>query len=307
MKSRYEREWTRWETWALSHDYPPMPAEVAHLAEYAMGLLVLGASAPGVGMVLSSIRWRHQDADTEPPPDDEQIPATLEAPGEVEPLTVADAAELIEVTSRRRSYRVGRGVRLERPSRTTKRAALDSVIIGLVWETLATAAEIAALEWSHVDLAGRTVRYQDREGWSPVSVGLAHRLTLLADMRSATTHVIGLSPASVRRRVKEAADYGGSRVWMVAAAAPDQRGSSPRLTRGIHGRPDPGRPVTDSARGARERVGPRSPCAGIAGTGARLIPGEWFGRLPIAVPISPPRPPFPSPAAGDAPIWIDEG
>ena len=209
MKSRYEREWTRWETWALSHDYPPMPAEVAHLAEYAMGLLVLGASAPGVGMVLSSIRWRHQDADTEPPPDDEQIPATLEAPGEVEPLTVADAAELIEVTSQRRSYRVGRGVRLERPSRTTKRAALDSVIIGLVWETLATAAEIAALEWSHVDLAGRMVRYQDREGWSPVSVGLAHRLTLLADMRSATTHVIGLSPASVRRRVKEAADYGG--------------------------------------------------------------------------------------------------
>ena len=179
------------------------------LPPIAMGLLVLGASASGVGMVLASIRWRHGDADADPPPDNEGIPATLQAPGEVDPLTAEDAAALIEATSRRRSYRVGKGVRMERQARTRKRAVIDSVIIGLVWETLATATEVASLEWANVDLAEQMVRYQDREGWSPVSESLAGRLALLAEIGSSATYVVGLSPASVRRRVREAADYGG--------------------------------------------------------------------------------------------------
>ena len=104
-----------------------------------MGLLVLGASASGVGMVLSSIRWRHRNTDADPPPEDEGIPASLDAPGEVRPLTAEDTAALIEATSQRRTYRVGKGVRMERQARTSKRAVIDSVIIGLVWETLATA------------------------------------------------------------------------------------------------------------------------------------------------------------------------
>ena len=55
------------------------------------------------------------------------------------------------------------------------------------------------------------MRYEAREGWSPVSEGLAGRLAVLAEIRGATTtYVVGLSPASVRRRVREAADYGGS-------------------------------------------------------------------------------------------------
>jgi integrase len=208
MKKRYEREWARWETWASSHGHSPLPAETAHVAEYAMGLLALGAAPSGVGMVLSSIRWRHRIANADPPPDNERIPATSSAPSEGEPITQADAAALIEVTSLRRSYRVGRGVRRERQSRTNKRAVIDSVIIGLVWETLATAGEIAGLEWADVDLDRRRVLYAERDGWSPVSEGLAHRLTLLAEFRNATTSVVGLSPASVRRRVREAAEYG---------------------------------------------------------------------------------------------------
>ena len=174
-----------------------------------MGLLVLGASASGVGMVLASIRWRHGDADADLPPDNEGIPATPQAPGEVDPITAEDAAALIEATSQRRSYRVGKGVRMERQSRTRKRAVIDSVIIGLVWETLATATEVASLKWANVDLAEQMVRYQDREGWSPVSESLAARIALLAEIGNSTTYVVGLSPASVRRRVKEAADYGG--------------------------------------------------------------------------------------------------
>lgn len=210
MKSRYEREWARWETWAVSHGHSPLPAETARIAEYAMGLLVLGASASGVGMVLSSIRWRHRSTDADPPPEDDGIPVSLEAPGEVRPLTAEDATALIEATSQRRTYRVGKGVRMERQARTRKRAVIDSVIIGLVWETLATATEVASLEWANVDLAGQMVRYTDREGWSPVSEGLTCRLAVLAEIRGATaTYVVGLSPASVRRRVKEAADYGG--------------------------------------------------------------------------------------------------
>lgn len=209
MTNCYEREWDRWKTWALSHGYTPLPAETSEIAEYAMGLLALGASPSGVGMVLSSIRWRHRVANTDPPPADERIPATPRVPAEAEPLTAADAAALIEATTRRRAYRVGRGVRQERQSRTNKRAVIDSVIIGLAWETLATATEIAGLEWSNVDLTGRVVRYQERDGFSPVSEGLAHRLELLAELRDTTTHVVGLSPASVRRRVREAADYGG--------------------------------------------------------------------------------------------------
>ena len=209
ITSRYEREWARWETWASSHGYPPLPAETAHIAEYAMGLLSLGASPSGVGMVLASIRWRHRVANADPPPDNERIPATLRSPAEAEPITVGEAAALIEATGRRRAYRVGRGVRRERQSRTNKRAVIDSVIIGLVWETLATATEIAALEWSDVDLAEHVVRYREREGWSPVSDGLAHRLAVLAGIRDATSSVVGLSPASIRRRVREAADYGG--------------------------------------------------------------------------------------------------
>ena len=208
-QSGYEREWARWEKWAIAHSYPPLPADVAHLAEYATGLLVLGASAGGVGMVLSSIRWRHRTVDAAPLPMDDRIPATLRSSAERETLTAADAAELVAATSQRRVYRVGRGVRLERQSRTRKRAMTDSVIIGLGWETLATAAEIAGLEWTNVDLVGSMVRYKDCEGWSPVSEGLAHRLGVLAEIDGATGQVVGLSPASVRRRVKEAANYGG--------------------------------------------------------------------------------------------------
>lgn len=172
-----------------------------------MGLLALGASPPGVAMVLSSIRWRHRIADAEPPPGDHLIPATSRAPSEAEPITATGAAALIEAAGRRRAYRVGKGVRRERPSRTNKRAVVDSVIIGLAWETLATATEIASLEWSHLDLGSRSVRYGEREDRCSVSEGLAQRLALLAEIGGATT-VVGLSPASVRRRVREAADYG---------------------------------------------------------------------------------------------------
>ena len=57
------------------------------------------------------------------------------------------------------------------------------------------------------------MQYVERDGWSPVSEGLAHRLALLAEIRGDSTTVVGLSPASVRRRVREAAEYGdlGSR------------------------------------------------------------------------------------------------
>ena len=172
-----------------------------------MGLLALGAAPSGVGLVLSSIRWRHRIADAEPPPGDDLIPATSRASAEAQPVTASDAAALIEVSSRRRAYRVGTGVRRERPSRTNKRAVVDSVIIGLAWETLATASEIASLEWSDVDLSSHRVRYREREGWCPVSDGLAERLALLAEIGDATT-VVGLSPASVRRRVRETAQHG---------------------------------------------------------------------------------------------------
>ena len=191
----------------MSHGYSSIPAETAHVAEYAMGLLSLGASPAGVGTVMSSIRWRHRIADAEPPPADDRIPATSRGPTEAASVTAADAAALIDASSLRRAYRVGRGVRRERQSRTDKRAVIDSVIIGLVWETLGTATEIASLEWADVDLSRGMVRYRERKGWSPVSDGLAGRLALLADIRDATT-VVGLSPASVRRRVREAAEYG---------------------------------------------------------------------------------------------------
>lgn len=172
-----------------------------------MGLLALGASPAGVGMVLSSIRWRHRIANAEPPPDDDLIPATSRAPAEAESMTAVDAAALIEVAGRRRVYRVGSGVRRERPSRTNKRAIIDSVIIGLAWETMATAIEIASLEWSEVDLSSGMVRYREREGRCPVSDGLAQRLASLAEIGKAAT-VVGLSPASIRRRVREAAEHG---------------------------------------------------------------------------------------------------
>ena len=192
--------------WALSQGYPPLPGELAHIAEYVMGLLMLGASSSGAGMVLSAIRWGHRQAGAEPPPSDDRIPAIPPALAEGRVLTSADVAKLIAASGRTRSYRVAKGERFERKSRTRKRAVTDSIIIGLGWETLATASEIADLRWSDVDLEGCMVRYH-RQSWSPISVALARRLGLV--VRGETEEVVGLSPASVRRRVREAAGYGG--------------------------------------------------------------------------------------------------
>lgn len=173
-----------------------------------MGLLMLGAAPGGAGTVLSSIRWRHQKADATPPPSDHRIPATLTRFPDGEPITAAATADLVAATVKGRVYEVGMGIRREKQSRTLLRATLDVVIIGLGWETLATAPEIAGLEWSSVDLPGSRVRYADREGWCPVSDGLSRRLSVLFELRGTATSVVGLSSASVRRRIKEAADYG---------------------------------------------------------------------------------------------------
>lgn len=204
-----EREWARWEMWAMSHGYSPLPADPAPISEYIMGLLMLGAPADGARTVLSSIRWRHQKLDAAPLPSDDRIPAALTRFPDGEPLTAADAAQLVAATSEGRVYRVGMGTRREKNSRTRLRATLDVVIIGLGWETLATATEIAELNWANVDLPGRRVWYEERRGWCPVSRGLSGRLGVLAELRGTAATVVGLSPASIRRRVKEAADYGG--------------------------------------------------------------------------------------------------
>ena len=193
----------------MSHGHSPLPAEPGAISEYIMGLLMLGSPPDGARTVLSSIRWQHQTENAEPLPSADQIPASLARFPDGEPITADDTADLIAATSRGRVYRVGRGTRRERRSRTRLRATLDVVIIGLGWETLATATEIAGLGWQHVDLPGSRVWYEEREGWCPVSKGLSRRLDLLSELRGTTSTVVGLSPASIRRRVKEAADYGG--------------------------------------------------------------------------------------------------
>ena len=229
-RSRYDaREWSRWEMWAMSHGHSPLPADPASISEYIMGLLMLGAPATGARAVLASIRWRHQKMGGRLLPADDRIPATLARLPDGERITVDDAADLVAATSEGRVYRVGMGTRREKHSRTRLRATLDVVIIGLGWETLATATEIAGLEWSNVDVPGSRVWYEDRGGWCPVSKGLSRRLDLLSELRGTAASVVGLSPASIRRRVKEAADYAGygtgwslrrvrtSAVWAIAA------------------------------------------------------------------------------------------
>ena len=193
----------------MSHGYSPLPADPGTISEYIMGLLMLGAPAGGARTVLSSIRWRHQKIDRGRLPSDDRIRATLAPVSAGEPITSADAADLVTATSRGRVYRVGKGTRRERHSRTHLRATLDVVIIGLGWETLATATEIAGLSWSNVDVPGSRVWYEERAGWRPVSKGLSRRLRILSEIRGTGATVVGLSPASIRRRIKEAADYGG--------------------------------------------------------------------------------------------------
>ena len=193
----------------MSHGYSPLPADPGAISEYIMGLLMLGAPADGAKTVLRSIRWRHQTVNADPLPSDDRIPASLTRFPDSEPITAEDTADLIAATSEGRVYRVGMGTRREKHSRTRLRAALDVVIIGLAWETLATAPEIAGLGWDNVDRPGSRVWYKDRGGWCPVSKGLSRRFDLLSELRGVTATVVGLSPASIRRRVKEAADYGG--------------------------------------------------------------------------------------------------
>ena len=208
VPARYELEWSRWENWATAHGYPPLPAEAAHLAEYAVRLLVLGASPPSVGMVLTSIRWRHRMMNIDQPPADDRMQVIRERP-DPDTRTARDAADLIAANSKRKSYRVGKGVRVERPARTRKRAMIDAIIITLGWETLATAGEIAKLEWVNVDLDGRRLRYGDSEPWTPISGALADRLVLLKEVRGDAAGVVGLSRSSIRRRVREADAHAG--------------------------------------------------------------------------------------------------